>query len=53
MATMLIVIGILCIIAGIQGKREEKRQHKFNEWTVEEFDRYERRWKHYSKKHKW
>lgn len=38
MATMLIFIGILCIIAGIIGRKEQKRRDSFEDYVWFHFE---------------
>lgn len=38
MGTLLIFIGILCIIAGIMDKKREKKQSDYNDWVYSHFE---------------
>lgn len=43
MYTAFILIGILFIVAGYMGKREEKRRERFEDYTLDWFEREELR----------
>lgn len=43
MYTAFILIGILFIVAGFMGKREERRQDNFNDWCYDNIQRSRKR----------
>lgn len=38
MGTLLIFIGILCIVAGIMDKKRESKQSSYNDWVYTRFE---------------
>lgn len=38
MGTLLIFIGVLCIIAGIMDKKRERKQSDYNDWVYGKFE---------------
>lgn len=41
MGTLLIFIGILCIIAGVLDNRRSRRQSDYNDWVYDKFEKHD------------
>ena len=41
MGTLLIFIGILCIVAGIMDNRRSRKQSDYNDWVYDKFEKHD------------
>lgn len=41
MGTLLIFIGVLCIIAGIMSNKKDRRQSDYNDWVYTKFEQHD------------